>query len=359
MLRVQYPMDDRIAFDELRRGVPGAAARIVQHNQTLWRIARSILCNDHDAEEVVQEAYLRAFSRFGEFRGESNLDTWLARITINEALRRLERRRESIDLVECADALEADHFSDQVAPPLPNPEKIAARSGIGHLVEHTVDVLPRPYRLVFITRMLEQMGIEHTAVALQIPVTTVKTRLHRANQQLQETLEAAFAAMLEGAFPFGGVRCERLTLVVMARGGRPKLRRRNRWEDAAMAKPFVIEPPFRLQEWVPKGNGCFRGSGLDYVFPELIQPPTASTVTGATGSVPSSPSSETGSLIQLRLPLDGGCRGIHGEGATPHRCLFRRSCRDLLFRQARRSARQNSSPACRSRLAINRAALKC
>jgi RNA polymerase sigma-70 factor, ECF subfamily len=211
-------MEDRIAIEELRRGAPRAAERLIQqHNRALWRIARSILRDDRDAEEVVQEAYLRAFSRIGEFRGESSLGTWLARITINEALRRLETRRVTADLAELGDEADVDRRGDPALRPMPDPEQVAARAQIRRMVEHAVDLLPAQYRLVFVMRAIEQMSIEETATALRIPAATVKTRLHRANQQLRETLGTELAAALQGAFPFAGVRCERLTRSILAR----------------------------------------------------------------------------------------------------------------------------------------------
>jgi RNA polymerase sigma-70 factor, ECF subfamily len=85
------------------------------------------------------------------------------------------------------------------------------------MVERAVDALPTPYRLTFVMRTLEQMSIEETAAALHIPEATVKTRLHRANRQLRETLGSELGAALDGVFPFGGVRCEHLTKSVMTR----------------------------------------------------------------------------------------------------------------------------------------------
>jgi RNA polymerase sigma-70 factor (ECF subfamily) len=218
-------MNDRIALDELQRGAPGSAERLIQqHNRTLWRIARSMLRDDRDAEEVVQEAYLRAFSRIGEFRGESSLGTWLARITINEALRRLQTGRAAADLAEFDDETSIDHIGAPVVTSTPNPEQFAAREEIRRMIERAVDALPAPYRLVFVMRVIEQMSIDETAAALHVQAATVKTRLHRANLQLRRTLGTQLTAALEGAFPFAGARCERLTRNVLARitGDRPE-----------------------------------------------------------------------------------------------------------------------------------------
>lgn len=210
-------MDDSSLIDELRRGSTQAAERLMQrHNQKLWRIARSILRNDSDAEEVVQEAYLRAFTRIDEFRGHSSLGTWLARITINEALRRLGTTRAVAEMLE-PDAPTGVKAADPVSPPPPSPEQMAARSEIRRIIERAIDALPQTFRLVFTMRVLEQMSIDETASALSIPAATVKTRLHRANQQLRQALGTELAAALDGAFPFAGPRCERLTGSVLSR----------------------------------------------------------------------------------------------------------------------------------------------
>lgn len=197
---------------------PTDLAGVVQlmrsQNRKLWRIARSILRDDEDAEEVVQEAYLRALVRLDSFRGDSSLGTWLARITINEALRRLATRRAMTDLDELNNA-GARHLDGSADGPQ-NPEQVAARAEIRRMVERAVDALPLDFRLVFIMRVVEQMSIEDTASALRLAPATVKSRLHRANQQLRKTLGSELTACLEGAFPFGGLRCERLTRTVLA-----------------------------------------------------------------------------------------------------------------------------------------------
>jgi RNA polymerase sigma-70 factor (ECF subfamily) len=202
--------------EQLRRGDPGAATLVMrQHNRQLWRIARSILRDEADAEEVVQEAYLRAFASMDEFRADSALSTWLARIVINESIRRLHRRRETVELSAIADDMPGGHPG--IAASQPSPEQAAAREEIRRVVERAIDALPASFRVVFVMRVIEQMSIAETAAALSIPEATVKTRLHRANQQLRQALGSEFASIFEGTFPFAGLRCERLTSAVLAR----------------------------------------------------------------------------------------------------------------------------------------------
>jgi RNA polymerase sigma-70 factor (ECF subfamily) len=194
-----------------------AAAVMRRHNQTLWRIARGILRNDDEAEEVVQDAWLRAFAAARDYRGEAGLSTWLARITINEALRRADRRGPTVELDRIAELLPIDHPGSATMAPSVGPEHAAARAEIRRMLEQAIDTLPPPYRVVFMMRVVEQMSIEETATALDIPAATVKTRLHRANERLRATIGDTFATVLQGAFPFGGTRCARLTEAVLAR----------------------------------------------------------------------------------------------------------------------------------------------
>jgi RNA polymerase sigma-70 factor, ECF subfamily len=212
-----HPDDVRL-LDALRGGNGDAAAMVMQrHNRTLWRIARGILGDDGEAEEAVQDTWLRAFTAAHAYRGEASLGTWLARIAINEALRRADRHRPTVELNPIADLLPADHpGSATMAPPV-GPEQAAARAEIRRVVEQAVDTLATPFRVVFMMRVVEQMSIEETAAALAIPAATVKTRLHRANEQLRAALGSTFAAILEDSFPFGGMRCARLTDSVLTR----------------------------------------------------------------------------------------------------------------------------------------------
>ncbi|HEY7580078.1 MAG TPA: RNA polymerase sigma factor [Acetobacteraceae bacterium] len=210
--------DDVTLLRALHRGDGNAAAAAMRrHNQTLWRIARGILHDDHEAEEVVQDTWLRAFAAARDYRGEAGLGTWLARIAINEALRRADRRTSTVELDPVADVLPTDHPGSATMPPAAGPEHAAARAEIRRMLEQAIDALAPPYRVVFMMRVVEQMSIEETATALEIPAATVKTRLHRANERLRATIGDTFATVLEGAFPFGGTRCARLTDAVLAR----------------------------------------------------------------------------------------------------------------------------------------------
>lgn len=193
-----------------------AFAAIMQRcNQRLFRVARGVVRNDAEAEDVVQEAYVRAFSKLGGFRGEAGILTWLTRITLNEARERLRRRRPTIDV----EGLDAANEKGQVIlfPTAMNPEQDAARAEIRRLLEGAVDDLPEHFRTVFILREVEGCSIEETAEALGVQPATVKTRLHRAKALLRQALDERLAPTLAETFPFLGSRCAAITARVMAR----------------------------------------------------------------------------------------------------------------------------------------------
>ena len=205
---------------DLARGGDREAFRAVMQrmNQRLFRIARGIVGSDHEAEDVLQESYVRAFAAIGSFRGESQLATWLTRIVINEAHGRLRRQRPTVEV----DAIEAAQAGGQVLA-FPSrtggedPEGAAAHSEIRRLLERAVDDLPEPFRLVFMLREVEECSAEETAQALGIKPQTVKTRLFRARRLLRQALDAQLADALTGAYPFLGARCLRIQDAVLAR----------------------------------------------------------------------------------------------------------------------------------------------
>ncbi|MEO9188916.1 MAG: RNA polymerase sigma factor [Acetobacteraceae bacterium] len=211
-------MDDTALVERFRQGDRTAAQAIVQrHNRRLWRIARGIVRDDAEAEDAVQDAYVRALTSLDGFRGDSSLVTWLSRIVVNEALRRRGRDRQLIDLADIAETASTDRPGSVTVAPSPSPEAAAAGQQIRRIVEKAVDALPAQFRVVFMMRIVEQMSINETASILDIPVATAKTRLHRANQHIRATLGAELAAVFDGTFPFGGSHCERLTRAVLAR----------------------------------------------------------------------------------------------------------------------------------------------
>jgi len=204
-----------------RTGDAGAVRLIVrQHNQRLYRIARSIVRDDGEAEDVLQEAYARAFTSLATFRGEARLGTWLARIVMNEALGRLRGRRPTVALdAAIAVAPEAEIIPFPNANPQIDPETAVAQRELRALLERAIDELPDSFRTVLIARLIEGMSVEETAELLGIVPETVKTRLHRARRLLRDAMEKHIGPAMGDAFPFAGRRCERVAERVIARLG--------------------------------------------------------------------------------------------------------------------------------------------
>ncbi|HEU5019344.1 MAG TPA: RNA polymerase sigma factor [Pseudolabrys sp.] len=217
----QAGRDDADLVRRARAGEPDAFRSIMRrHNQRLYRIARSVLRDSAEAEDAVQEAYVSAFTHLDSYRGESNLAAWLARITMNEALGRLRRRR----FAGAFTPLEEVRTDAEIIPfPLSSqhddPERMMAQRQLLGLVEKATDNLPESYRLVFVARVIEGMSIEETAELLDVKPETVKTRLHRARELVREQLNKQIGPILMDAFPFAGRRCERVTENVIKRLG--------------------------------------------------------------------------------------------------------------------------------------------
>lgn len=200
-----------------RDGSADAFRAIMQrHNQRLFRTVRSVLKDEAEAEDALQEAYLQAFANLAAYRGEAELSTWLVRIALNVAFARLRSRRRATRLdtaVEAGMGLVIGFPFYRTA--FADPESIAGRMEVRRLIEAAIDGLPEPFRLVFVLRCVEQLSVQETAAALEIPEETVKTRLHRAKQKLRSALSRQLTGALEGAFPFGCARCARICSAVL------------------------------------------------------------------------------------------------------------------------------------------------
>ncbi|HWK87490.1 MAG TPA: RNA polymerase sigma factor [Xanthobacteraceae bacterium] len=221
--KAEAALDEReLAQRSLARDDQAFRIIMSRYNRRLYRIARGIVRNDSDAEDVVQEAYVKAFMHLADFRGEASLATWLSRITINEALGRLRRKRTRKEVAQIDDQrTQAEIIPFPQMTTQEDPEKTMAQRQILQLVEQATDNLPENFRLVFITRVIEGMNVEETAEILGIPPETVKTRLHRARKLVREQLDKQIGPVLMDAFPFAGKRCERVTEAVLRRLGFP------------------------------------------------------------------------------------------------------------------------------------------
>jgi RNA polymerase sigma-70 factor, ECF subfamily len=216
-------LDDETLVERARKR-DGAAVRLImqRHNRRLYRVARSVLHDEAEAEDVVQEAYVRAFTHLDGFRGEARLSTWLTRIALNEALSRLQRKRITVglkDIDAINDQGEARVIYFPSARQDSDPEAAATRAEVRRLLERAVDQLPDPFRLVFVLRDIEEMSTEETAAHLGLRPETVRTRLHRARRLLRKSLDSTLSTAVGEIFPCAGTRCTWITEAVLERLG--------------------------------------------------------------------------------------------------------------------------------------------
>jgi RNA polymerase sigma-70 factor (ECF subfamily) len=201
---------DAIAFELIMR----------RYNRRLFRLARSVLRNAAEAEDVVQETYVRAYARLGDFVGPHGFSTWLGRIAMNEALGRLRGRDRVVsldDYVKWGEGQSDVRRVETLMAHQPDPERMAGDGELRRLLEQSIDRLPDEFRVVFVLRAVEGLSVAETAESLSILPQTVRTRFHRARRLLQEALGARFEALMPTAFEFGGERCDRIVATALRR----------------------------------------------------------------------------------------------------------------------------------------------
>ena len=198
-----------------------AAVRLVtgRNNQRLYRTAWSILKDRSEAEEAVQDGYIKAFNAIKTFAGSSSLSTWLTRIVVNEALERRRRAQKRSRMLNQESVLVLEEYREKLmaGSHSHSPEKILMRRQIAKLLEAAIARLPDTFRPVFVLREIEGLSVEDTAEALQIPEKTVKTRLFRARRRLQKELDPELCGALSETFPFAGADCEAMTERVLTK----------------------------------------------------------------------------------------------------------------------------------------------
>jgi len=192
------------------------------HNRMLFRIARSILKDDAEAEDAVQEAYLAAYRGIASFRGGAKLSTWLARIVINEAYGRLRKQKRAVvvpfDAASRRDAGERNPEEGIMAgETVEQPDAAAMRAELRRMLERRIDALPDQFRTVFMLRDVEEMSVDETAECLDVPAATVRTRAFRARALLREALSRDLDSATVDAFGFAGARCDRIVARVLQR----------------------------------------------------------------------------------------------------------------------------------------------
>jgi RNA polymerase sigma-70 factor, ECF subfamily len=186
------------------------AAVMRRYNQRLYRIARVILRDDGEAEDVLQDAYLRAFENLVQLQDPARFLTWISRIVVHEAWKRLRRRKQQASLApSVAEAALRLHTS------VPDPEEEMAQKQQRAFLEAAIDALPIGYRAVFMMRDLEGMSVAETAACLGIQEGAVKTRLHRAHAALREEVWQLMGDPGTQPFRFDGARCDRIVACVL------------------------------------------------------------------------------------------------------------------------------------------------
>lgn len=188
------PSDESILVEAARSGDIGAFESLVRrYDRNVFRIAQHITQNREDAEDVVQDAFLKAYQNLGQFQGQSKFYTWLVRIAVNEALMRLRRRRpERMVSIDEDVKTEEDSMPREIADWSPNPEQLYTQSELKDILGKTIQGLPPSFRTVFVLRDVEGLSTEETASALELSVPAVKSRLLRARLQLRERLNKYF-----------------------------------------------------------------------------------------------------------------------------------------------------------------------
>jgi RNA polymerase sigma-70 factor, ECF subfamily len=185
-----------------------------RYNRRLYRVARSILRNDGEAEDVLQHAYVEAFAHLAQFEGRARFSTWLTRIVVHEALARARRRGRFVAIDEGDDV---DRASVTLRGGAANPEEEAFAGELRSLIEASIEALPASYRSIFVLREVEGLSTAETASCMDVSEDVVKTRLLRARGRLRDELQARAGPAIASAFPFGAARCNRVVEAVLRR----------------------------------------------------------------------------------------------------------------------------------------------
>ena len=192
---------DSAAFELLMR----------RHNRRLFRVARSVLRDDADAEDVLQESYLAAYGAIGSFRGDASLATWLSRLVLNHCLSRVRRQQRRDNIVSIVPDVDGDASETDFE----TPDRSLVRAQLRAVLERKVDALPPAFRTVFVLRSIEELSVEETAQLLHIPEATVRSRHFRAKGLLRESLAHDTDVAEQELFGFDGDRCDRIVAGVL------------------------------------------------------------------------------------------------------------------------------------------------
>jgi RNA polymerase sigma-70 factor (ECF subfamily) len=208
-------LPDAEVVDRVRGGETALFEILMRrHNQRVYRVARAIVKDEAEAEDVMQQAYINAFTHLGQFEQRSLFSTWLTRITVYEALARRRKRRSEESLAE-SEPSESGAEMQSFMSTDPDPERQAYARELGRVLENAVDALPETYRTVFMLREIEGLSTSETAAGLELGEEAVKTRLHRARTMVRRSITDRLGAAGREAFQFHAVRCDRVVTAVL------------------------------------------------------------------------------------------------------------------------------------------------
>src|ERR1051325_10582925 len=200
----QAGVDESVLVSQAREGDTHAFGQLVRRYEgKIFRLAQHVTQNREDAEDVLQETFMKAYEHLDQFKGDSKFYTWIVRIAVNQALMKLRRRKtdKSVSLDEQIDTGE-DTLVREIAAWGEDPEELFAREARGHLPAPAVRSPAPPYRSVFVLRDIDELSTEETAEALGLSVPAVKSRLLRARLQLREKLTRFFKRKGDDAFAY-------------------------------------------------------------------------------------------------------------------------------------------------------------
>lgn len=215
-------LSDEAIVERVRMGDLASYELLMRrYNQRLFRIARGIVANDHEAEDIVQEAYVRAYDRLAQFEGRAQFATWLTRIAVNEAITRRNRSRRLTLLA--GDEPPGQSAANQFGTMQKDPQESVSLSEIGKVISAEVEQLPADLRTVFVMRAVEELDTRETADCLDLSEANVKIRLHRARALLRERIDKRIGEDVRKMYQFDGERCDRVVHTVLTRLSRRKM----------------------------------------------------------------------------------------------------------------------------------------
>lgn len=215
--------DDGLVARTLAGDIASFELIMRRHNQRLYRLVRSVLRNDADSEDALQDAYLKAFEKLHHYRGPGGFAAWIGRIAINAALDRARQRGKVISFDEIVNGMAETRVQRSLKEALmsraPTPERLASSADLRIMIERAIEELPDSLRIVFVLRSIEQMSVSETAGQVGVSEEVVRTRHHRARQAVRERLGDRLETLLPETYPFAGARCDRIVAHVLRRLG--------------------------------------------------------------------------------------------------------------------------------------------